>query len=301
MDEKSSEKKDIKAKMKKTLSQKVRSLKLLVFSIVAFAFLFSFASSLFAAGGRQLEKKMLIAHRGMSEMCPENTLSAYSAAVENGFSFECDVYMTKDGRIFSFHDPDLKRIAGIDKKCVDCSWDEVKNLDVGSWMDKKWKDERPVTFEQILSLARDGRIIEIDVKMGPEIVPYIKKSLMAQTNATPRNIVFASARTETIKALREELSEFSAWIGVTCRKGWAKHYPPRPVEDAIRIARDSKADGIALQFDSSLITADYIKALKNAGYVVNVWTVDSVEEARKAVSRGADTVTSNRPNKLLEF
>ena len=294
-------KKDIKDKMKKIVSQKVRSVKLLAFSIVAFVFLFSFASSLFAGGSRQLEKKMLIAHRGMSEMCPENTLSAYSAPVENGFSFECDIYMTKDGRIFSFHDPDLKRIAGINKKCADCTWDEVKNLDVGSWMDKKWKDERPVTFEEILSLARDGRIIEIDVKMGPEIVPYIKKSLMAQTNATPRNIVFASARKETIKALREELSDFSAWIGVTCRKGWGKRYPPRPAEEAIRIARDSKADGIALQFDSSLITADYIKALKNAGYVVNVWTVDSVEEARKAASRGADTVTSNRPNKLLEF
>lgn len=286
--------------MKKIVSQKVRSVKLLAFSIVAFVFLFSFASSLFAAGGRQLEKKMLIAHRGMSEMCPENTLSAYSAAVENGFSFECDIYMTKDGRIFSFHDPDLKRIAGIDKKCADCTWDEVKNLDVGSWMDKKWKDERPVTFEEILSFARDGRIIEIDVKMGPEIVPYIKKSLMAQTNATPRNIVFASARKETVKALREELSDFSAWIGVTCRKGWGKQYPPLPVEEAIEKARASKANGIALQFDPELITKEYIKTLQDAGYHVNVWTIDCPKNASCAAERGADTITSNRPNKLLQ-
>jgi glycerophosphoryl diester phosphodiesterase len=288
----------------------MKALPMLFFSRRALAKFFSafvalaFCSLLlFSTGGCtsvSLEKSKLIAHRGMSEMCPENTLSAYSAAVENGFSFECDIYMTKDGRIFSFHDPDLKRIAGIDKKCADCTWDEVKNLDVGSWMDKKWKDERPVTFEEILSLARDGRIIEIDVKMGPEIVPYIKKSLMAQTNATPRNIVFASARKETVKALREELSDFSAWIGVTCRRGWGKQYPPLPVEEAIEKACASKANGIALQFDPELITKEYIKTLQDAGYHVNVWTIDCPKNASCAAERGADTITSNRPNKLLQ-
>lgn len=287
--------------MKNTLTTRAKSIRLLAFSFVSSILLASSSSCLFASEESCLKKEILIAHRGMSEMYPENTLAAYKAAVENGFSFECDVYMTKDARIFSFHDPDLKRIAGIDKRCADCTWDEVKNLDVGSWMDKKWKDERPVTFEQILSLARDGRIIEIDVKMGPEIVPHIKKAVSQQTNATPKNIVFASAREDTIKALREQMSDFTAWMGVTCRKGWSRQDPPRPVEDALRIVRASKANGVALQFDSVLITADYIKTLKNAGYAVNVWTIDSPEEAHLAASRGADTVTSNCPNKLLKF
>ena len=46
----------------------------------------------------------LIAHRGESVDAPENTLPAYRTAVERGFGFECDIYLSKDGRVFTFHD-----------------------------------------------------------------------------------------------------------------------------------------------------------------------------------------------------
>ena len=36
----------------------------------------------------------LIAHRGGSD-APENTLPAFKTAVERGFGFECDVYLSK--------------------------------------------------------------------------------------------------------------------------------------------------------------------------------------------------------------
>ena len=43
----------------------------------------------------------LIAHRGESKDAPENTLPAYKLAVERGFGFECDLYLSKDGRLFT--------------------------------------------------------------------------------------------------------------------------------------------------------------------------------------------------------
>jgi glycerophosphoryl diester phosphodiesterase len=288
----------------------MKALPMLFFSRRALAKFFSafvalaFCSLLlFSTGGCtsvSLEKSKLIAHRGMSEIAPENTLVAYKEAVERGFSFECDVYKTKDGKVFSFHDNNLKRIAGINKRCEDCTWEEVKNLDVGAWKGEEWKGQHPASLEDILLLARNGRIIEIDVKSGPEIVPVIKNIVLAQTNATPKNIVFASSRINTIRAIREEMPEFPAWIGVTCRRGWGKQYPPLPVEEAIEKARASKANGIALQFDPELITKEYIKTLQDAGYHVNVWTIDCPKNASCAAERGADTITSNRPNKLLQ-
>ncbi|MBR2487662.1 MAG: hypothetical protein IKB52_00895, partial [Kiritimatiellae bacterium] len=110
-------------------------------------------------------------------------------AVERGFGFECDVYLTRDGRVFSFHDPTLKRIAGIDKRCADCTWDEVKDLDVGSWKGKEWANERPCLFEDILALARDGRLVEVDVKAGPEIVPAIKRGADTVTSNRPGKLL----------------------------------------------------------------------------------------------------------------
>jgi len=54
----------------------------------------------------------LIAHRGESVDAPENTLPAYRMAVERGFGFECDVYLSSDGRVFTFHDSTLTRTTG---------------------------------------------------------------------------------------------------------------------------------------------------------------------------------------------
>ena len=157
---------------------RMRTIALFAVSAVLMASATFAAASLPAAVG--LTHENLLAHRGMSEDAPENTPSAYRRAVERGFGFECDVYLTRDGRVFSFHDPTLKRIAGIDKRCADCTWDGVKDLDVGSWKGKKWANERPCLLEDILALARDGRLVEVDVKAGPEIVPAIKRLVESQ-------------------------------------------------------------------------------------------------------------------------
>ena len=106
----------------------------------------------------------LIAHRGESIDAPENTLPAFKTAVERGFGFECDIYLSKDGRVFTFHDRDLKRTTGgaNTNRCCDVTWDEVSRLDVGNW--GKWKGSkfagtRPALLEEVLSLARDGRYL----------------------------------------------------------------------------------------------------------------------------------------------
>ena len=51
----------------------------------------------------------LISHRGESFDAPENTLPAFRTAVERGFGFECDVYLSKDGKVYTFHDRNLRR------------------------------------------------------------------------------------------------------------------------------------------------------------------------------------------------
>ena len=42
-----------------------------------------------------------------------SSCDAYRMAVERGFGFECDVYLSADGRVFTFHDGNLKRTSNI--------------------------------------------------------------------------------------------------------------------------------------------------------------------------------------------
>ena len=121
----------------------------------------------------------LIAHRGESKDAPENTLPAYKLAVERGFGFECDLYLSKDGRVFTFHDSNLKRTTdgANSSKCSEVTWaDTLSKLDVGSW--GKWRDSKfagtpPALLEDVLALAKNGRRIYLEIKAGPEILPVI--------------------------------------------------------------------------------------------------------------------------------
>ena len=60
-------------------------------------------------GAAQPDYATFICHRGESHDAPENTLPAYKTAVDRGFGFECDIYLSADKRVFTFHDSNLKR------------------------------------------------------------------------------------------------------------------------------------------------------------------------------------------------
>ena len=60
---------------------------------------------------------LAVAHRGYSEKYPENTRLSYEAAIAAGAHIvETDARLTADGQVVSCHDPDLKRIAGLNQK-----------------------------------------------------------------------------------------------------------------------------------------------------------------------------------------
>jgi glycerophosphoryl diester phosphodiesterase len=54
------------------------------------------------------------AHRGLhhGSAFPENSLAAFSAALEAGVGIECDLRLTADDRVVVFHDADARRMCG---------------------------------------------------------------------------------------------------------------------------------------------------------------------------------------------
>ncbi|MFP3442749.1 glycerophosphodiester phosphodiesterase family protein, partial [Pantoea sp. SIMBA_133] len=55
----------------------------------------------------------VIAHRGSSEVAPENSLSAIRQALEDGADqIEIDVRLSADGSVVLSHDATLQRLAG---------------------------------------------------------------------------------------------------------------------------------------------------------------------------------------------
>ncbi len=71
----------------------------------------------------------LVAHRGLMETYPENTLVSLESALLSGANFiEFDVQCTADGQLVVFHDTELFRTTGIQGNLFEMSYEELKHV-----------------------------------------------------------------------------------------------------------------------------------------------------------------------------
>ncbi len=246
----------------------------------------------------------LIAHKGECFDAPENTLPAFQMAVERGFGFECDIYCSKDGVVFTSHDRDMTRLTdgANTNKWADVEWPEISRLNVGGygkWKGSRFDGTRPARLEEVLAIARDGRMIYIDVKTGPEIVPHIRRVFEAQGKSMSGQVVFISFEKDTCKALKEQMGEFKV-LWITSSKHWeTPGFPPVTAEDVLAVLRETGADGVDIHYQPDIVTAEMVAAVRNAGYEFHVWTIDNLEDTLEAFRRGAQSVTTDFAEKLL--
>lgn len=84
-------------------------------------------------------KSRLIAHRGYHNIklgVAENSIKAFKKAMDNNYIIELDIHLLKDNNIVVFHDSNLKRVCGIDKKIEECTYDELLEYKLFNTNDK---------------------------------------------------------------------------------------------------------------------------------------------------------------------
>lgn len=76
-------------------------------------------------------KETIIAHRGVhskEKNIIENSIESFQKAIEKNYIIELDVHYLKDGEVVVFHDDNIERITGINKKIKDCTYEEIRNI-----------------------------------------------------------------------------------------------------------------------------------------------------------------------------
>lgn len=234
----------------------------------------------------------IIAHRGASGDCPENTLSAFQEAwLQGADAIEGDFRMTADGEIVCLHDADLRRTGGVGLEVVRATLEELRTVDVGAWKGERWRGERVPTLQEVLFTVPAGRGMVIEIKTGPEILLPLSE-VLAVSPVPPGRIVLISFDREVVKLAKQRFPGATVWWLVELSLVGDRLEP-----DSGRVLETLEAagaDGVGVSAHASL-SAGFVGEVLDAGYGFNVWTEDDPRRGRHWFDMGVQALTTNLP------
>ncbi|MBC7960580.1 MAG: glycerophosphoryl diester phosphodiesterase membrane domain-containing protein, partial [Vallitaleaceae bacterium] len=147
----------------------------------------------------------IASHRGDGFSAPENSMSSIQSALAKGVdAIEIDIQMTKDGILVLNHDLTLKRIARVDYKVSELTYEELQKIDIGDYYAVYYKDEFIPTLDSVLDAAKGKAQLIIEIKSysyNQELVEKLVQSL--QEHDMVEQCMVQSFSYQALKAVRK--------------------------------------------------------------------------------------------------
>jgi glycerophosphoryl diester phosphodiesterase len=232
----------------------------------------------------------IVAHRGGGKLAPENTLAAIDVGARYGHTMiEFDAKLTRDGKIFLLHDDTLERTSNGWGIAGDLSWDELLNVDAGSWYSRQFKGEPLPLLSQVAERCREhGMMANIEIKptTGTEAETGKAVALAArelwQGQTSPLLSSFAIEALEAAQNVAPELSRgllLDEW-----RDDW------REITDRLGC--------VSIHLNHKLLNEARVRALKAAGLHILVYTVNVPQRAKTLLGWGVDAICTDRIDEI---
>jgi glycerophosphoryl diester phosphodiesterase len=234
----------------------------------------------------QGERPFVLGHRGARHAAPENTLAAFELARREGADgVELDVRLDGSGRVIVLHDPTLSRVTrGAESRhAEDIPSGELSKLDVGA-------GERVPLLADVLAWARthDQRVnieLKSDVRNARLLLAGVAQVVASQPLPA---VLFSSFHPRFVWWLSGHIPSLP--------RGWLVHEKQRLLKYApgFRLLGSN-----AVHPEQVLASAGRVARLRQAGVLVNVWTVNEPARARELSRFGVDAIISDMPGKIL--
>lgn len=239
----------------------------------------------------------IFAHRGASGTRPENTLAAFTAAADAGATWaETDVDLAACGTPVLLHDTDLDRTSNLTGSLYTYTAEQLAAADAGSWFCPDYAGEPVPTLAQLVTLANERELnLNIELKsneQGAERSHLLVDRVIAElAHLSPERQVIVSSFNHLL------LAEF-------------KRRAPQYAVGALFVTEMFQPDWLsvlelvgatAAHMEDRGLTRATVSALRQAGYEVNVWTVNSPARANELKNWGVTGVFTDYPEKLLHL
>jgi glycerophosphoryl diester phosphodiesterase len=223
---------------------------------------------------------MIVAHRGAAGKAPENTLASIRQAIEDKADWiEIDVQETADGDIVVMHDSDFMKLAGNKLKIWDATMPLLADIDIGSWYDPSFSQERVPTLKQVLDTTRGKAKLVIELKyygrdknLEQRVVDIVEDAGMVGETA------IMSLKYNAVKKMRALRPDWK--IGLL---------------STTSIGDLSSLDADFLAVAMGMASAGFIRRTHEAGKQVFVWTVNDPVSMSRMISLGVDGIITDEP------
>ncbi len=224
----------------------------------------------------------VIAHRGLSGIEAENTLSAFVAAANrNYFGIETDIHVTSDKRFAVIHDDNTKRVADKNINVEKSTYNKLKKLKLKSLYGTEYRSDLkiPLAEEYIDICKRYGKTAVIELKNLMDFYDIAKLVRMIEKRNYLSDSIFISFHADNLVNVRM-LSEKQSVQYLTNK------FTSTVFEKIIK-------HGFDADIWYKVLTKEIINQLHGENIKVNCWTCDHKADAERLASWGVDYITTN--------
>lgn len=226
------------------------------------------------------DRAEVIGHRGAAALRPENTMAAVLKAIEDGADWvEIDVQETADDVVIVAHDSDFMKLAGVPTKVWDATMEDVAEIDIGSWFDPEYADERTPTLRQVLEAAKGKAKVIIELKYyGHDVDLENRVAALVEEFEMQDDIATMSLKYPAVQKMEKLRPDWRA--GVLA---------------ATAVGDLSGLEGEFVAVNAGMATPGLVRSVQAAGKDIYVWTVNDPLQMSAMASMGVDGLITDDP------
>ncbi|MDG2185671.1 MAG: glycerophosphodiester phosphodiesterase [Mariniblastus sp.] len=222
----------------------------------------------------------IIAHRGASKLAPENTMAAIQQAIrDNADWVEIDVQETADNHIIVFHDSDFMKLANNPLKIWDATLADVQAIDIGSWFDEQFSDQRAPTLREVLKACKGKIRVLIELKYyGHDVDLENRVAEIVEAEGMENQIEIMSLELAAVKKMKSLRPSWRVGLLMSVATG--------------NLAA-SEADFLAV--NAAFIDRGMIKTAGSRNQKVLAWTVNDAASMSTMIGMGVNGLITDNP------
>lgn len=245
---------------------------------------------------------LVAAHRGVPQSAPENTVSGFKLAMEQGADMlEVDIQLSKDNKLVMMHDDTLDRVTDGKGKVNAQNMSDLKKLHVWG-PDQKFKetypDEHVAELSELFDLIKDSDVrLLVEIKTSAEAVPALLCTMIYEYGYEDRVNVISFYYTQ-IARIRNLMPYLSTSLLAST--------PALPKEEESIYDTVAPTASRLLQYSSAgdvqctNLSRNVVTAYRNKGLYLMSWTYaaqnNNLTAMENAFLWGVASVTTNDPS-----